>query len=153
MRTAYRVLAFVVGIEVIIQAGMIAYAVFGEAKFIAGGGVINKAVIESRSADFDGVLGFPVHAINGQMVIPVITLAFLVVSFFAKVPKGVMWAGIVAGLVVLQVVLGIFGGDIPFVGLLHGINALALFMVAIHAARQASTTTVSAAAQDRATVA
>lgn len=145
MRSAYRVLAFLVGIEVIVQAGMIAYAVFGEAKFIAGGGVINKALIESRTADFDGVIGFPIHAINGQMVIPVITLAFLVVSFFAKVPKGVMWAGIAAGLVALQVVLGLLGRDIPFIGLLHGINALALFMVAIHAARQASAATTPAA--------
>lgn len=138
MRSAYRVLAFLLGIEVIVQAGMIAYAMFGEVKFIAGGGVVNQALIDSHSADFDGAIGFPIHGINGQMVIPVITVAFLVVSFFANVPKGVMWAGIATGLVALQVVLGMFGGEIPFIGLLHGINALVLLVVAIHAARQAA---------------
>ncbi|MFC4946135.1 DUF6220 domain-containing protein [Pseudonocardia sp. GCM10023141] len=138
MRTAYRVLAYLVAVEVVIQAAAIAYAFFGESKFISDGGVINKAVIESQSAEFDGVLGFAVHGINGQLITPLIVVLLLVVSFFAKVRGGVRWAAVVVVLVALQVVLGIFGGDIPFLGLLHGLNALAVFTCAIIAARHAS---------------
>lgn len=69
------------------------------------------------------------------------------------VPNGVRWAGIVVVLVALQVALGIFGHDIPFVGLLHGINALALFSVAVIAARRVSTEAASSISAGRAIVA
>jgi len=148
MKSAYRVLAYLVALEVVVQAAAIAYAVFGESKFIDGGGTVDKALVESESATFDGVAGYAVHGLNGTMIVPVIALALLVVSFFAKVPKGVQWAGIVLALVVVQVLLGMFGHDVPFLGLLHGIGALALFVVAVIAARQ-----VTADARHRAHVA
>jgi hypothetical protein len=103
MRTAYRVLAFVIAAEVAIQAAAIAYALFGLGVWIQGGGVMDKATMESESATFAGDGGFALHGINGEMVIPVLVLVFLVLSFFAKVPRGVMWAGITVGLVVLLI--------------------------------------------------
>jgi hypothetical protein len=144
MRAAYRVLAYLVAVEVLVQAAMIAYAAFGESKFIDGGGTVDKALVESESATFDGVMGYPIHDINGQMVIPVIALLLLVVSFFAGVAKGIQWAAYVVGLVILQVLLGFFGHDLPFLGLLHGINAIALFAVAVIAARRASSVVAAA---------
>jgi hypothetical protein len=44
-----------------------------------------------------------------------------------------MLAAITLGLVVLQVALGLLGHESAIFGLLHGINALALFSVAVMA--------------------
>lgn len=156
MRTTYRVLAYLVALEVVIQAAAMVFAVAGLGKWVEEGGVLDKAAFESEETLFPEVVGFMIHGINGQMVIPLIALILLIVSFFAKVPKGAAWAGGVLGLVVLQVLLGIFGHGIPFLGLLHGINALALFTVALTTARRAkvspSAAEVSAPAADRAVV-
>jgi hypothetical protein len=85
------------------------------------------------------MVGLMVHGMNGMMIIPVLALLLLVVSFFAKVPGGVGWAALVLGLVVLQVVLGIFGHELAISGLLHGVNAMVLFAVAAMAGVRAST--------------
>jgi hypothetical protein len=134
MRATYRVLAYLMAVEVVIQAAAIAFAVFGLSKWIDDGGVLDKATQESQSESFTGVVGFAVHGINGQIVVPLIALLLLIVSFFAKVPRGVMLAGVVFLLVVIQVLLGIFGSSVPFLGLLHGLNAMLLFGVAVSAA-------------------
>ena len=136
MRTAYKVLAYVVAAEVVIQAMAMVYAVAGQGKWVMDGGVLDKAVVESREFVFPEVLGYAIHGINGVMVIPLLALALLVVSFFAKVPQGVRWAGGVLGLVVTQVLLGVFGHSIPFLGALHGLNALLLFSTAVYTARR-----------------
>lgn len=137
MRTTYRVLAYLIAIEVVIQAAAIAYAYFGEAAWIERGGVLDQAVIEGDTIPFPEVVGFIVHGINGQIVIPLLALVLLIVSFFAAVPRGVMWAGIVVLAIVAQVLLGVFGTDLPLLGLLHGLNALIVFATAVLAARAA----------------
>ena len=50
MRTVYRVLAWIIAVEVLLQAAAITYAVFGLGKWIQEGGVFDKAVIESEGA-------------------------------------------------------------------------------------------------------
>jgi len=62
-------------------------------------------------------------------------LALLIVAFFAKVPRGVMWAGIVLASIVVQVFAGILGHDAPYIGMIHGLNAFVLFSAAGYAAR------------------
>jgi hypothetical protein len=79
-----------------------------------------------------------VHGLNGQMIVPVVALLLLIVSFFAKVPRGVALAGAVVGLVALQVVLGMFAHNVPVLGVLHGVFALGLFAMAVVAARRAA---------------
>jgi hypothetical protein len=101
--------------------------------------VLNKQVLDSDSPDFQGVGGFATHGINGMMIIPIVVLLLLIVSFFAKVPGGVKWAAIVFGLTVLQVVLAFVAFGAPVVGALHGLNALALFAVAVVAGRRVRT--------------
>ena len=137
MRSTYRVLAYIIAAEVVIQAMAIAFAVFGLTKWVDDGGTLDKAAIDSESLDFTGVIGFPIHGINGMMIIPLIALIFLIVSFFARVPGGVKWAGIVVLLVAVQITLGILGHDTPVLGALHGLNALAIFAMALVAARHA----------------
>jgi hypothetical protein len=141
MRTAYRVLALVIAAEVAIQAAAIAYAIFGLGIWIDGGGVLDKATMESDAADFAGVGGFALHGINGEIVFPLLVIVLLVLSFFAKVPRGVMWAGVTLGLTALQILLGMFGHGLAALGVLHGVNALLIFGVAVMAAMAARGTT------------
>jgi hypothetical protein len=135
MRVAYRVLAWLVAAEVLIQAAAITYAVFGLGQWIQNGGVLDKSVMESEVSAFPQEVGFAVHGINGEMVVPLLALLLLVVSFFAKLPRGVALAGGVVGLTALQIVLGMLGHGVPGLGILHGANALLLFAVAVVAAR------------------
>ena len=90
MRNVYKVLAYLLAVEVVVQAMAIAYAIAGLGKWVADdGGVLNKQVIDSDSPDFPGVGGFATHGINGMMIIPLVVLLLLIVSFFAKIPGGV----------------------------------------------------------------
>jgi hypothetical protein len=137
MRTAYRVLAFVVAAEVIVQAAAIAYAIFGLGTWVQSGGVLDKATMESEASTFTGDGGFALHGINGEIIFPLLVLILFVFSFFAKVPRGVMWAGIALGLTVLQILFAVLGEGLPFLGVLHGGNALLIFGVAVMAAMAA----------------
>ena len=141
MKSAYRWLAMVIAVEVAVQAAAIAFAAFGMFKWIEDGGVLNKQVVESDNGpEFTGVAGFMIHGLNGEMVIPLLAIILLVVSFFAKVPDGVRWAGYVLLAVVVQVLLGMFAHGAPWLGILHGLNALVLFMVALVASRRVART-------------
>ena len=142
MRSVYRVLAFLVALEVALQAMFIVYGDAGLGLWIENdGGVVDKATFEtafeSGEAPFPEFQAFILHGMNGMMVIPALALVLLIVSFFAKVPRGIAVAGALLGLVVLQVALGILGHSIAYMGALHGINALLLFMGAMHAGRLA----------------
>ena len=131
MRGVYRVLAFLVAVEVAIQASFIVWGDAGMGKWIENGGVVDKATMESAfdggDAPFTEFSAFLFHGMNGMMVIPAIALLLVISSFFAKVPRGVAFALAVLGLVVLQVTLGLLGHSFSWLGALHGINALALF--------------------------
>jgi heme A synthase len=147
MRKAYRILAYLIAAEVVVQAMAMVFAIAGLDKWIANGGVFDKAVMESDQAPFPEVVGIIVHGINGSIVIPVLALLLLICSFFAKLPRAVRWAGLVFLIVVVQVSLGYAGPDIPALGALHGLNALALFTTALYTARRARAATPSAVEQ------
>src|SRR3712207_7497497 len=83
-----------------------------------------------------------IHGINGMMLVPLVSLVLLIVSFFAKVPKGVMWAGLLLLFVVIQVTLGLVGHEVPIAGGLHGLNALIVFGLAIMAFMRSKATPV-----------
>jgi heme A synthase len=136
MKSVYRVLAYLIAIEVVVQAMAMVYAVAGLGKWVEDGGVMDKSVMESDATPFPEVAGFAVHGINGMMVVPLIALLLLVVSFFAKLPGAVKWAAVVLLLVALQITLGLVGHAVPALGALHGLNALLLFTAAIHTARR-----------------
>ena len=131
MRSTYRVLALLIAVGVVIQAAAIAYAWFDVLAVVDDGGAY---------ADFeqDGNAGHLVHSIGG-LLIPFLALVLLIVSFFARIPGGVKWAGITFGVAALQVVLAILAFSLPAIGALHGINALVLAGVAGTAGRQAAT--------------
>lgn len=123
-------LAILVAVGVLVQVASIAYAWFDVVDLTDGGTPF--AGIED-----DGNAGHTTHSIGGS-VIALLALVLLIVSFFARIPGGVKWAAIVVGLVALQFVLAILGFEVPIIGALHGLNALAVAAVAGRAARQAS---------------
>jgi hypothetical protein len=131
MRSAYRILAIIIAVEVVIQAMMIVFAVAGLGHWVDEGGTLDKAAFESDDLSFTGVAGFMVHGINGMMIIPLITLTFLIVSFFAKVPGGSKRAGIITLLVIVQVTLGLSSHSVVALAPLHAINGFLLFSLAV----------------------
>ncbi|MEV0195882.1 hypothetical protein [Nonomuraea sp. NPDC050691] len=149
MKIVYKVLAYLVAVEVAVQAAVMVYGDAGLGKWVAQGGVLDKTVMESEASPFPEVIGLIAHGINGMMVIPVIALLLLISSFFARVPGAVKAAGLVLLLVAVQVTLGLFGHDIPALGALHGLNALLLFSTALYAARRDRSVGVPAQAEPR----
>jgi hypothetical protein len=136
MRTAYKVLAYIVAAEVAIQAMTMVWAIAGLVKWVDAGGVFDKSLMESEGTPFTEVFGIIVHAINGTFVIPAIALLLLIVSFFTKVRGAIKWGAIVFLLTVAQGQIGFLGHEFPLAGALHGLNALALFASALYAGRR-----------------
>jgi hypothetical protein len=143
MQSAYKVFAYLVAALVVVQAMMIAFAIAGLGVWVdKEGGVLDKASMES-DLEFTGVLGFAIHGMNGMMLIPAVALVFLIVSFFAKVPGGIVWAAVTLLLVVVQITLGLLGHENPYFGMVHGLNALILFSVAVMAGKRVNTATAA----------
>jgi hypothetical protein len=88
MKQIYRVLAFLIAAGVAIQAASIAYGMFGLIKWIPEGGTLDRSTELRRVGRLHGISW---HA-WGIFVISVISLLFLISSFFAKVPGGIQWA-------------------------------------------------------------
>ncbi len=145
MKSAYRVLAFVIAGLVAFQSAVIVFAIFGLFAWVEQGGVIDMAA--QQTASFTGDVGFMLHAIVGQMLIPLLGLLMLIFSFFAKISGGVKWALFVFGAIVLQVLVGLFAHGAPLLGLVHGLNALVLFGVAVTAGMRVKRTVATAPAR------
>ena len=136
MRGAYRILANLIALLVVVQAAAFAYAVAGLGIWVEDGGVLDKAAMEADEAPFDEVVGFMIHGMNGMMLIPLVVLLLLIVSFFAKIPGGTKTAAILLGLVVVQVVLGIASHGLPYAIILHALNAFLIFVLAAMTAQK-----------------
>ena len=151
MRAAYKVRAYLVAAEVAVQAMVMVWGIAGLGKWVDGGGVFDKAVIDSEGTPpFPEVAGIIAHGINGFFVIPGIALLLLIASFFTRVRGAIKWAVIVFVLVILQGQLGGLGHDFPLAGALHGLNALALFGAAIYTGRRLRAAAAAAAEQPEA---
>jgi hypothetical protein len=128
MRATYRILAMLIAAGVVVQAAAIAFALFDIAHKTDDGQIFTKDTENG---------GIAFHAVLGMMVLPLLALLLLLVSFFARIPGGVKWAGIVVGVTVLQIALAYAGRGLPLIGTLHAVNAFALAAVASLAMRQA----------------
>lgn len=129
MRAAYRVLASLIALAVVLQVASIAMA-----GFTIAGDAEDGATIGADYSNF----GQSYHSMAG-MAIALLALVFLIVSFLTDVPRGRTLAGVVVGLVVLQIVLAVVSFGLPALGVLHGINGLAIAGVAGMASRRAAT--------------
>lgn len=135
MRRAYQIICHLIAACVVIQAAAIAWATFTVAQSVGEGAAL--------SADSD-IYGFLVHSIVGQMVIPLLALALLIVALIGKV--GIRWAAWVLVAVLVQVFLGYTSFDLPGLGILHGINAFVVLGLAETGARSVGLQKVQAPA-------
>jgi len=126
MRNLYRYLAMAVATAVVIQAASIAWAAFGIAHDVDAGKVVDK--------NYEENFGATLHAVDGWMVIPALALTLLIVGVVVRSVEGAMhWAGVVFGLVLLEVILAAVSFDAPVVGLLHGTTALLILLSSLKA--------------------
>lgn len=146
MRKTYRIIASTIAILVVFQAMMIVWAVAGLFTWIDEGATLDKSVIEGWSDEpptFDGAIGHFLHAVvvggsGGVGLIPLLGLILLIVSFFAKVPRGVVLAVAIFVSIAVQILAGMFAEpEQPLLGLVHGLNAFILFGLALFASRSA----------------
>jgi heme A synthase len=128
VRAAYRVLATLVMAGVVLQVAFMAFGAFGLAADAEDGVTVDGSYRN---------LGQNLHGLGG-MVIALLVLVLLIVSFFARVPRGRTLAGVLVVLVALQFVLATSAYGLPALGALHGLNGLAIAGVAGVAARRAA---------------
>jgi hypothetical protein len=131
MRAAYRIVAMLIAIAVALQVASIALSGFTIAKDADDG-----TTIGSDYSNF----GQSYHSMAG-MVIGLLALVLLILSFLTDVPRGRMLAGIIVGLVVLQFLLAVVSFGVPALGVLRGLNGLAIAGVAGAASRRAMSST------------
>ena len=114
-----------------LQASVIGYGVFAQLNWINHGGTLDKSALESSAP---GAAAFLLHGLNAGITL-LLSLALLIISFFAKIAQGVRWAVIVLIATVVQVALGgMLSHTLTAMGALHGALALVLFSVAAAAA-------------------
>jgi hypothetical protein len=133
MRATYRVFASLIAIAVVLQIASIALSGFTIAKDADDG-----ATIGSDYSNF----GQSYHNIGG-MVVGLLALVLLILSFLTDVPRGRMLAGIIVGLVVLQFLLAVVSFGLPALGILHGLNGLAIAAIAGSASTRAASPTTA----------
>lgn len=130
MNKVYRVLAYAVASMVVIQAGAIGYGAWAQQNWIDEGNTLDNAALESGAP---GTAALTFHSFFGGAVL-LAAIALLVISFFAKIERGVRWAVIVLVATVVQIALGVLSHFTAVIGALHGAAAMALFGVALMAA-------------------
>jgi hypothetical protein len=119
VRAAFRFLAIVLFVAILVQIGFAGYGAF-HAIHAAAHHEVTKKTIES---------GFDVHgAIGGVIVVALVVL--LVLAAVGRLGEvELLSAGILALLGVIQAVLGIVSTSVPALGFLHALNAVAILGV------------------------
>lgn len=131
MRMAYKVLAFLIVGLVAVQAAAHAWASSGLVKYLIQGGTIDFESTEAPPVP--EFLGLMIHGMNGLYVIPAVAITLLIVALLTRSTRAIIWAGVIVGLVALQITLGLLGHETTALALLHGLNAIVLAGAALAA--------------------
>src|SRR5689334_5384969 len=118
MRTAFRILASLTSLAVIVQIGFAGYGAFNAVDKADDAGSVSKHSIEN---------GFDPHGLVGTVVLALM-LILLIVALIARYRIRV--AGLLLGLGVVQALLAWGASGAAWVGFFHGINALAIAGIA-----------------------
>ncbi len=144
MQKTYLFFARFISILIVVQAMAIVVTIAGLFHWIDGGATLDKSVVdgwEDNPPDFQGSIGGFLHFfLVGVVLIPLSGLVLLIVSFFAKIPRGVGLAAAIFVSIVVQYLSAVIADGAPYVGAVHGLNAfilLALTVVAAKAAKRA----------------
>ncbi len=117
MRTTYKILAHLIAVAVVVQTALIAMTMF----------MVIQIAGEGNSLGGPPVTAI-LHGNIGEMAIPALAVALVVVSIFAH--AGMKWALWLILAVAVQYVLAIIAFGAPWVGLLHAANAFTILALA-----------------------
>jgi hypothetical protein len=141
MRKTYLILARTISVLIVVQAMAIVLIVAGLFHWIDGGGTLDKSVVDgwdSNPPDWQGSIGGLFHFfLVGTILIPLSGLLLLIVSFFAKIPRGVGLAAAIVVSIIVQYFSAVIADSAPYVGLIHGLNAFILLGLTVAAAMAA----------------
>jgi hypothetical protein len=141
MRKTYLILARTISVLIVVQAMAIVLIVAGLFHWIDGGGTLDKSVVDGWSdnpPDWQGSIGGLFHFfLVGTILIPLSGLLLLIVSFFAKIPRGVGLASAIVVSIIVQYFSAVIADSAPYVGLIHGLNAFILLGLTVAAAMAA----------------
>jgi hypothetical protein len=136
MRRVYQVLCHIIAGAVVLQAAVIAWSTFA---------ILGASEEGAGLAADPGHTGFTVHGAVGQVVIPLLALAVLIVALVAR--AGIKWAAWLVVAVLVQVMLGYISFGLPGLGLLHGINAFIIIGLSETAAASVAVSKARASAR------
>lgn len=118
MRAAFRIVATLTSLAVIVQVGLAGYGSFNAVDKADDAGSITNKSVEN---------GFDPHGVVGTVVLALM-LVLLIVALVARYHAKA--AGLLFGLGVVQMLLAWGASGASWVGFFHGINALAIAGVA-----------------------
>lgn len=117
MRTAYKIVAHLISLAVVVQAAVVAWSMFEAISFLSRGIMLD-------GPPFAAML----HGNIGMYVVPVLAIALVAIALFAH--AGLKWALLTLLAVVVQIGLAFAAFGAPWVGMLHGINAFGILALA-----------------------
>ena len=123
MNSAFRIWASLVSLAVIVQVGLAAYGALHAVDVSDDNGTIGKTSVSD---------GFAAHSALGYTIF-LAALILLVLALIGRRSLGsarVKWSGGLVGLIVVQILLAWAGDATPWLGILHGMNALAVAGIA-----------------------
>ena len=118
MRSAFRIVATLTSLAVIVQVGFAGYGAFNAVDKADDAGSVTKDSLEN---------GFDPHGVLGTVVL-VLMLLLLVIALVAR--YRVRIAGLLLALGIVQMLLAWGADGAAWVGFFHGVNALAIAGIA-----------------------
>jgi hypothetical protein len=123
LNSAFRIWASITSLAIIVQVGLASYGAFHAADEADDKGTIGKNAVSD---------GFTAHALLGYVIL-LAALILLVLALLRRRAGGanrVKWSAGIFGLMVVQILFAALGHATPWLGVLHGMNALAVAGVA-----------------------
>jgi hypothetical protein len=123
LKSVFRIWASFVSLAIVVQVGLASYGAFNAVDKSDDKGTIGKTAVSD---------GFTAHAALGYIIL-LATLILLVLAFLARragAGDRVKWSAGIFGLMVVQILLAALGHATAWLGVLHGMNALAVAGVA-----------------------
>jgi len=119
LNSAFRIWASLLSLAIIVQVGLGAYGAFHAVDVSDDKGTIGKDSVSD---------GFGAHSVLGYMIF-LAALILLILALVGRRRLGsarLKWSGGLVGLLVVQILLAAAGDATPWLGILHGMNALAV---------------------------
>ena len=118
MSSAFRIWSSLVSLAIIVQVGLAAYGAFHAVDESDDKGSIGKNAVSD---------GFNAHSALGYIIL-LAAIILVVLAFVSRRHAGwrVRWSLLILGLIVVQVLFAWLGDAVAGLGVLHGMNALAV---------------------------